>query len=317
MTQNKQRSTKIKASGSPRKLKTKEQAYTSFRLSKKLKHSDKLPKARRIFAQTWRTYWRHKKVFGGLLGLFFVLTVIFVQGARLSGDASDIQLIVEDLFEGTTGRLLGGVAVLSVFTSSVASAPSDVAGVYQTIFFILMSLATMYALRKLHAGKPVSVRDALYNSTYPLIPFLITLFIIGLQLIPFAVGSWLFATVSSAGLAAHPVELLMWAVIFFLLALLSLYMVASSIFALYIVTLPNMRPMQSLRSARKLVYLRRWAVIRKLLFAPFILVICGFLLLLPFAIFVSALAEYSVLLYFLFGALFFYGYIYELYRELL
>lgn len=317
MTQNKKKPTKAKASGSTRKIKTKEQAYASFRLSKKLKHPDKLPKARRIFARTWRTYWQNKKVFGGLLAIFFVLTIVFVQGARLSGEASDIQFIVEDLIDGATGRLLGGIAVLGLFTSSVANAPSDVAGVYQTIFFILMSLAIIYALRKLHVGKTIGIRDALYNSTYPLVPFVLTLFVIGLQLIPFAVGSWLFSTVSSAGLAAHPVEQLMWAIIFFLLALLSLYMVASSIFALYIVTLPDMRPMQSLRSARKLVYLRRWAIMRKLIFAPFVLVILGFLVSLPFAIFVPVLAEYIVLLYFLFGSLFFYGYVYELYRELL
>jgi hypothetical protein len=78
-----------------------------------------------------------------------------------------------------------------------------------------------------------------------------------------------------------------------------------------------MRPMQALKAARKLVHLRRWAVLRKLLFLPLSLLVIGFVLLLPVAILIASVAEYVVLLYFLFSVLFSYGYVYELYRELL
>ncbi len=53
--------------------------------------------------------------------------------------------------------------------------------------------------------------------------------------------------------------------IFFLLAMLTLIYVKSSLFALYIVTLPDMTPMKALRSARELARYRRWTVLRKIL----------------------------------------------------
>ncbi len=300
-----------------RTIKQKPKTYKSFRLSKKLKHPSTLPKARNMFTQTCRLFWDNRRVFSWVIGLFFVLTIVFVQGLQATNEVDEIKLIIEDLFDGATGQFFAGITVLSILSGSVVSASSDVAGVYQTILLILMSLATIYALRKIHAKGSVNVHEVFYNSTYPLVPFLLTLFVVGLQLIPLAIGGWLFSTVTVAGLAIHPVEQLMWATIFFLLAVLSLYMITSSIFALYIVTLPDMRPMQSLRSARKLVRLRRWEVLRKLLFLPFALLIIGAVVLLPIAILITPIAEYVVLLYFLLSVLFSYGYVYELYRELL
>lgn len=295
----------------------KEQKYKSFKLSKRLKHPVGLPKARSIFAEAWRTIRGQKKIFLSILGLFFVLTTLLVRGFSGGADAEEVKFLIEDLIEGRLGQLVGGTAVISLLVTSAANAPSDVASVYQSILFLLVSLAVLYTLRKTYSNESVGLREAFYQSTYPLIPFLLVLFVIGLQLIPFAIGGWLFATVSVGGLAVHAAEQVMWAAMFFLLALLSLYMISSSIFAAYIVTLPGMRPMQALRSARELVRLRRWAVIRKILFLPLALSLIGLVVLLPIAIFLTPLAEFSVILYALFSVIFFHSYMYGLYRSLL
>ena len=73
----------------------------------------------------------------------------------------------------------------------------------------------------------------------------------------------------------------------FFLALLSLYMICSSLFALYIVTLPNVTPMKALRSARQLVLHRRFLVLRKILFMPLALLVLGAIIMIPLIIFLT------------------------------
>ena len=88
---------------------------------------------------------------------------------------------------------------------------------------------------------------------YPLIPFILVLLVCCLQLLPLIIGSSLYSLVVSNGIAVQPIEKFVWALLFASLALLSLYMITSSLFALYISTLPDMTPMKALRSARELV----------------------------------------------------------------
>jgi DNA-binding helix-hairpin-helix protein with protein kinase domain len=103
----------------------------------------------------------------------------------------------------------------------------------------------------------------------------------------------------------------------FLLVLLSLYMVSSSLFALYIVALPDMTPMRALRSARQLALHRRWTILRKILFLPFSLLLLSGLIMLPFIVLVPAIAAWVFLILSLFGWIVALTYMYLLYRELL
>lgn len=258
----------------------------------------------------------HKKVYGSILLLFFVLSVVFVRGP-VGADIEELRLLLDELFGGGLGRVVGSATILGFLVSDATGAPTEVAGLYQTVLYLLVSLAVIYVLRKNYAGEPVKIREAFYRSTSPLVPFLLVLFVVGLQLLPFAIGGWIFGTVTSAGLVAHGVELLGWGLLFFLLAILSLYMLTSSLFALYIVTLPDMFPLQALRSARELVRFRRWTVLRKILFLPLALLLIGLVLLLPVVMFLLPVAEFMVLLYGLFALIFAHAYMYSLYRALL
>jgi hypothetical protein len=102
-----------------------------------------------------------------------------------------------------------------------------------------------------------------------------------------------------------------------MLALLSLYMVTSSVFALYIVTLPNMTPMRALRSARGLVLGRRWTVLRKLLFLPIALFLLGALIMLPLIWFWAPAATWVFFALSMACLAALHSYMYALYRSLL
>jgi len=182
---------------------------------------------------------------------------------------------------------------------------------------IVASLAIIWALRQVLSGTRPRIRDAYYKGMYPLIPFILVLLVIGLQLLPLLIGSTLFSLVISNGIAVYLVEKLVWALLFAALALLSLYMISSSIFALYIVTLPDMTPLKALRSARQLVRYRRWTILRKILFLPILLVVVAAVVMLPIIVWLTPLAQWVFFVLTLFAIAAVHSYVYSLYRELL
>jgi hypothetical protein len=300
------------ASTSPRRLKTPK--YTPFRLSKHIKHPKKLLSAWKITKKAWRTIVANWKVFVGITLVFGVLNIILVRGFSSGLDISS----VKDLLTlGHLGHFATNLTVFALLVTSANSGASATAGVYQGVLILAISLAIIWTLRQVLAGNKVRVRDGFYRGMAPLIPFLLVLLVIGLQLIPLLIGSSLYSTVINNGIAVYAVEKLFWGLLFFLLVLLSLYMVCSSIFALYIVTLPDMTPMKALRSARELVRLRRWTILRKVLFLPLVLLIAAAIIMLPVIAFASALATWLFFALSMFVIVAVHAYLYTLYRELL
>jgi hypothetical protein len=321
----KKRATKSAAANNPSSVDSAEKTknrkltpnYKSFQLQKRIKHPDALPRARHMFISAVKHMWRYKRLFLGVFAVYLIGSVVLVQSLQNAESAQFVRDAIEEAIEGGLGRILGGTAVLSLLASGATSAPTDVAGVYQMIFFLVITLATVWSLRQTFGERRPQIRDAFYQGMYPLVPFLLVLLVIGLQLIPFMVGGWLFTVVIAGGLAVNFVEQFIWGFLFFLLALLSIYMIASSLFAMYIVTLPDMRPLQSLRSARELVRFRRWAVIRKVLFMPLALLLIGVVVLLPVVLLTPGLAPALVLAYSLASVMIGHGFMYTMYRELL
>lgn len=113
------------------------------------------------------------------------------------------------------------------------------------------------------------------------------------------------------------VECIFGAQLAVLLGLLSLYMISSSIFALFIASLPNMTPVRALRSARQLVLHRRWEVLRKLIALPIVLLIILGLVVIPIIAVVPILAEAVFFVASVIILPFALAYIYELYRSML
>ncbi len=291
--------------------------YKSFRRSQKIKHPAVLPGSFTIFKKSLQPLVHNWRLFLTITLIYGALSVILVRGLGGSLDLSGLKSSLKSGFSGNYASLLTGVTLFSYLVGSAGSSANPAGGAYQTALVIIMSLVVIWTLRQLLAGHIVRARDGFYRGTYPLIQFILVLLVIGLQLLPLAIGSWLYSTVVTNAIAVTGLEKFTWALLAFGLALLSLYMICSSIFGLYIVTLPDMTPMKALRSARELVRYRRWTVLRKILFLPLALVIIGGLFMIPLILIVTAAAEWIFFLLSMFTLVVVHAYMYTLYREML
>lgn len=277
----------------------------------------KLPNVWQLTKTTWAILWQHKKLFIGITLIYGLLNLVLVQGLAGGTDVSSLKHSLSQAFTGQLGSLVSALGVFVALVGSSGNGSSQTAGAYQLSLGIITSLAVIWALRQVLAGATVRIRDTYYRGMYPLVPFILVLLVIGLQLLPLLIGSTLYNLVISNGIAVNLIEKLAWLLLFVLLAAWSLYMISSSLFALYIVTLPDMTPRKALRSARELVRTRRWTVLRKILCLPIILLIVAAGIMVPIIIVLTPLAQWIFFLLTMFALVAIHAYMYTLYRELL
>ncbi len=300
------------------KTRTLKQAnYSSFKLAKRKHHPGPKPSnSFRLLRLALSHLWLHKQLFAGIVGIYLVVNLLLVRGFAFTADLGTAKDAIAELTSGSVGQLVGSFAVLGILVDS-ASPAGEAANVYQTFLVILFSLIMIWALRQTFANVTISLRDAMYKSTYPLIQFLIVLFVVGLQMLPFIAASFIYGATIGSGLASSLAEIIAWSFLSFLLILWSIYMVTSSLFALYIVTLPDMTPLRALRSAKGLVQFRRWTVMRKVLFIPFACIAIIGLVMIPVIYIVTPAAEVIFLILSASVIACVHSYVYVLYRELL
>jgi hypothetical protein len=300
------------------KRKLHQPGYKSFRLQKKIKSPQpKLPSSWSFLRGTFRTIFSNKKFFILIVLTYAVCSYAFIRSSSSIVDVVNLKETYRSIL-GQTGGLASNLALFGVLVGSGASS-AGTAGMYQIIFWLIFSLALIYGLRQIFSNskdKP-SYKKAFYEGMGPIIPFILVLFVVGLQLLPLSIGSSLYSTVVSGGIAVTTLEKTLWLIMLLSLCLLTLYMITSSIFALYIVTLPDMTPMKALRSARELVRYRRWSVMRKVIALPIFLLLIFALVVIPLIAFVPSFAEITFFILTLLILPFVHTYIYSLYRELL
>lgn len=278
------------------------------------RNSGKLPNSLVILQKSASHIWHYKKLFLGITFVYLVLTILLVKGIGSSLGISEIKSSLEELLQGNSGQLTIGFTLYGLLVGGAGAAAGEAASAYQSMVLILTSLVIIWALRQTYAGKDVGVKESFYKGVYPLVPFILVITVIGLQLVPLAIGSFMLAY---SGLFVSLWEQILLFGIVFLLMLLSLYWITSSTFAMYVVSLPDTRPIQSLRAAKDLVRGRRWSVLRKLLFLPFVLLIISALITVPVILFVTPLAEWVFFLLSMLALAFVHSYLYTLYRALL
>ncbi len=300
----------------PRKLKT--PTYQRWRYSKRIKHpGPKLPSGWRIMRRSVAVIGQRKRLFAGVLFVYVVLSLVFVKGFAQSSQLVDTKIQLQAANQQSFDT---GITLLTNLMASGSGASSQTAGAYQTVLIVIMSLVVIWVLRRTYGvdrTKKIKLKTAFYNSTTPLIQFLLLLGLFSLQLLPLMVGASVFNAVSSNGLAVTIFEKLAWGGAFLILATWSFFMITVTSLALYIVTLPDVQPMQALRSAKQLVRFRRWTVMRKILFLPIFLFFLTCLVMLPFVIWLTIIAEWVFFVYGLSVVIIVHAYMYQLYRELL
>lgn len=250
---------------------------------------------------------KNRKIFSSILAIYALLDIFFVSGLSI-GNSSKI-ISGSNVFSR-------GVSIFNNATSTASTINSN-SGIYQTIFGIIISLVVIYVIRQLYANKEVTVSDAFYRSMYPLIPSVFVLLMIIIQFIPLMIGTFVLAYflhgISNISLfikllAAIPcIGLFYW----------SFYMLSSSVIAFYISTLPDMTPMQAIKSAKEVVEGKRLKVFWRIIALPIVLVIAAFIVIFPIGLIASGLAPWIYFILELLGLMIAHSYLYRLYRELI
>lgn len=271
----------------------------------------KLPGSLKLGWQSLSIFNTFRWPLGGIFLVYMGLNLLFASGIGII--ASNITSLREQTSDQS--RIGQAFTDFSSLAGGAGWSSAETSSALQSILFIIASLAVIWALRQLLAGEKVTVKQAYYLGMTPLIPFILLLFVIILQLLPMTIGAAILGIVSTGafGVAAT----LVFAAAFLLLATWSLYMLSCSVIALYIVTLPEMRPRQALRSAKRLILGRRLSVMRRIMFLPLLILLALAVIFIPILLIIPPLAAP---LFFIFAGLSVFvshTYLYNLYRRLL
>jgi hypothetical protein len=269
----------------------------------------------RVCKRSLEIVWQHKKTLGGILLLYGLLRVLFLQGFA-SGDFRSLHDILHEPSTTHLNNATVGFVLLAYLVGTSTTGNTADTSAYLFFVTVITSLAFIWALRHI-STKHLSIRDSFYKGMYPLVPFLLLLLLVGLQLLPLLVGGWLYGTVVSNTIAATWVEHILWLGVFGALAAVSFYFISVTTVALYIVTLPDMTPVTALRAARTLVRTRRLFVVRSIAVLLVLVTIIMCAVMLPVILLAAIVAPFVfyVISTLLFGLTL--TYLYSVYKELL
>jgi hypothetical protein len=236
-----------------------------------------------------KTLWLHRKAFFLLALIYSILTLLMVGIASQDTYKTltdTLRTTSGDLFVGAWGEISkAGLLYATALTGGLSQSLTDVQQVYAGVITLLTWLTSVWLLRNIMAGHKVKVRDGLYSAGAPILPtFMVTLLII-VQLLPLALALIGYSAASSTGLLAGGVEAMLFWIAAGLLAMLSLYWITSTVFALVIVTLPGMYPYQAIKTAGDLMVGRRLRILLRLLWAAFTVSIAWAVVMVPTILF--------------------------------
>lgn len=270
-----------------------------------------------LFGRSLKILRDHWEVFGGIVLIYIILNVVLVGGAIGGSELQSQKESLADYFTGEFSKLGTGLTLFSFLLTSSVTISNSPAGAFQTFLFIFVSLAIVWALRQFYAGNQVRIRDTFYNSTYPFVQLLAVLGVVIVQIAPAGIGAFLFRALVLQGILIGSWQQAIATLICLFLVVWTIYMLCASLFAAYIVTLPDMTPLKALRAAKDIVQYRRAMVMRKILFLPLAMVVISGLIIIPLTI---TLAPVATVVFFVLGALSLpltHSYMYVLYRDLI
>jgi hypothetical protein len=236
------------------------------------------------------TLWGHRKLFACVVIAYALITIAVV---NLSSEAlysqmrDTINQSSGETFVGAWGEVgkAGLLLVAGVTGSFNESSATTQTQVYVTLIGLLTWLTIVWLLRAILAGRKPKMRDGLYNAGAPIVSTFLVATVIVFQLLPLALAIFGYNAAVASGLLEGGVEAMMFWSVAGLLTVLSLYWITSTIFALVVVTLPGMYPMQALRTAGDLVIGRRVRILLRLLWMAMIVVLTWVVTVIPIILF--------------------------------
>ncbi len=312
-----------KTANKPKPAAKKPAGSVDLRQDLKLKASTKkgdqnLPSVWKLSEICIRQLWDYRLLFIGILLVYGVVNFAIAQGFSSGLSVTSLKSQLGSLFKGN--QLTGGLAVYALMLSSFGGSGSSANGnsAFALVMLVVGSLAVIWGLRNsVNRAKKVRIRDAYYRGMYPVVPFVLILLLIAVELLPVIIGVSIYSIALNNSIAVSVLEKAGFGLVALLLTALSVYMLSSTIFALYISTLPDMTPMKALKSARDLVKKRRLPIILRLVYLPVALLIVSAAIMLPLIIFAAPAAPWVYMLLSLVLLAAAHSYLYSFYRELL
>lgn len=129
-----------------------------------------------------------------------------------------------------------------------------------------MNLALLWAAVALVQKKNITVRQAYYQGTSSAVRFFLVSMVLALTLIPFLLGVAILTISLVPGSGASTVERSIYGALWLLFALLSLYLIARTLFALFTVVTTNARPGEAIRESWRMTKGHARKVMARLLF---------------------------------------------------
>ena len=246
-----------------------------------------------------------------ILLVYFLLSLVLVHGLSLGKNLQS----VKNLYEHSDSLTRSTNIIKNVISST--NGTTATANVFQTLFAFIVTLAVIYSLREIYAGRKVSFKNAFYRGMSSLIPSLLILLLIIVEFLPLLIAFVLFAYFFGPLIHINVLVKLLILIPCLLLVLLSCYWITNSIIAFYISSLPEMEPFMALRSAKKIVKKRRLKIFSRIVIFPIILSIVIFIIMIPISLYLTVIATWAYFILGLVSLILFNSYMYSLYRELL
>lgn len=251
--------------------------HRSFRRTRRRDYtrSLKLPGYWRFTGQVWSYLWQRKTVFGLLLVLYMVITLL------LGGIANqETYQQVSELLNKSAGEVIkgawGSVGQAGVLLVSTFLTPSEMTAeqqIYLGLAAVMLWMTTVWLLREMMAGRRPRLRDGLYSSGSPIIASVLVVFIGIVQLIPVGIVALAYAGLAGVGLLTEGFGMMLFGMLAIVVVTLVLYWMTPTFLALVVVTLPGMYPLRAMKAAGDIVVGRRLRVLYRVLWMLLIIIL--------------------------------------------
>jgi len=232
-----------------------------------------------------KTLWSNKRLFIPLVIIYAILYLVLIGiGSQETYTAlSDAvkQLNNSLLDGGLTSFSEAGAIFISIANTGLGGTLTDVQQIYAFILIILSWLTTVWLLRGILAGQKLKLRDALYQAGAPIVATFVVVLVFLVQLIPIALAAIGYSAASYSGLLDGGIEAMLFWVAAGLLAILSLFWVTSTLFAMIIVTLPGTYPFRALSIASDMVLGRRVKILLRFVWMSLVTILAWAVVLIP------------------------------------
>ncbi len=240
--------------------------HRSFRLTRRRDYirSLALPGYFAFSGEVAGVLWKHKKLFGGLVIVYGLLSSVLV-GVASQDSFIQVRSLIDEtsrsILSGAWGEISkAGLIVATGISGTFTPTLTEGQQIYSGILVLMTWLTTVWLLRSILVGKIPRLRDGIYNAGSPVIATLLVALYMLLQAIPLVIAVLIAGALGTLGGAAS----MAFSIAALLLAVISFYWLTGSFMALIIVTLPGMYPWQAIRAAGDMVVGRRLRILLRL-----------------------------------------------------